>query len=271
MFGYIIANYEALTNDEKQRYHACYCGLCHSLKNKHSEICRLTLNYDMLFLVLVLTEVYGSDTSLKQGNCLLHPFKKHSYVVNEITDYAAAMNVILTYYNLMDNWNDSRSMTSLGGASALKRQVGKIEIMYPRQCTAIKEELATLARIEKDGVTNADIPAACFGRLMGEIFVLREDENAEALYSFGMALGRFIYILDAVIDLKRDLKKESYNPLISMPTTNYKDILEMLMADCTKVFNRLEQLKDDELIKNILYSGVWTKYEIAQAKEKKNK
>lgn len=271
MFGYIIANYDPLTEDEKQRYRACYCGLCHSLGNKHSEICRLTLNYDMLFLVLVLTGVYGSDTKLLQGNCVLHPFKKHSYVKNEITDYAAAMNVILTYYNLMDNWNDSRSMISLGGAAALKRQVGIIEVMYPRQCGAIKEELATLARIEKDGVTNADIPATCFGRLMGEIFVLREDENAEALYSFGMALGRFIYILDAVIDLKKDLKRESYNPLTSMPSMNHQEILELLMADCTKVFNRLEQIRDDNLIKNILYSGVWTKYEIAQAKEKKNK
>lgn len=269
MFGYIIANYDPLTEEEKQRYRACYCGLCHSLGDKHSEICRLTLNYDMSFLVLVLDGVYGADTGIMQGNCALHPFKKHSYVKNEITDYAAAMNVVLTYYNLMDNWNDNKSVISLGGAAALKRQVRKIEVMYPRQCGAIKEELATLARIERDGVINADIPAACFGRLMGEIFVLREDENAEALYCFGMALGRFIYILDAVIDLKKDLRNESYNPMTAIPSADHKEILELLMADCTKAFNRLEKLKDDGLIKNILYSGIWTKYEIAQAKEKK--
>ncbi len=34
-----------------------------------------------------------------------------------------------------------------------------------------------------------------------------------------------------------------------------------MMADCTKEFERLPIVDNAELIRNILYSGVWTKFE----------
>jgi hypothetical protein len=74
--------------------------------------------------------------------------------------------------------------------------------------------------------------------------------------------------MDAVMDFKEDLKKERYNPLITVPSNMFKDILNILMADCTEVYESLNVVKDKELIENILYSGVWMKYELKKAKEK---
>ena len=55
MFGYVIANLEGLTQAQKDRYKGCYCGLCRVLKQRHGFSGRLTLTYDMTFLVLLLS------------------------------------------------------------------------------------------------------------------------------------------------------------------------------------------------------------------------
>ena len=55
MFGYVIANLEGLTQPQKDRYKGCYCGLCRVLKQRHGFSGRLTLTYDMTFLVLLLS------------------------------------------------------------------------------------------------------------------------------------------------------------------------------------------------------------------------
>ena len=37
-----------------------------------------------------------------------HPTKKRTLRTNEITEYAAAMNILLAYYNLIDDWKDDK-------------------------------------------------------------------------------------------------------------------------------------------------------------------
>ena len=58
MFGYLVAAAEVLDEEQKKRYKACYCGLCRSLKERHGQLSRLTLNYDLTFLVLLLSSLY---------------------------------------------------------------------------------------------------------------------------------------------------------------------------------------------------------------------
>ena len=68
-------------------------------------------------------------------------------------------------------------------------------------------------------------------------------------------LGRFIYILDAWDDLSEDIKKERYNPLTSIDTSNIGSILTMLIADCSQAMLSLPFKKNENIIRNILYSG----------------
>lgn len=42
------------------------------------------------------------------------------------------------------------------------------------------------------------------------------------------------------------------------------------MSECAKSFERMPILLHAELIRNILYSGVWTKYEYLQLKRKRD-
>ncbi len=280
MFGYVVANFDKLNDDEKQQYRACYCGLCRALGKRHGTISRISLTYDMTFLVLVLSSVYNVDNKIETEKCMIHPLKKHQYWQNKITNYAADMNVLLAYHNFIDDWKDDRKLLSLCEAKLFEKGYNKVAVKYPRQSSTISECLRGLSNIEKKGEINADIPANCFGYLMGEIFVIEEDDYAERLRAFGKCLGKFIYIMDACLDLKADIKKERYNPFVSMSNVglstcsgnlspeDFSDILNLLMADCTEKYKLLPINNNKNLIENILYSGVWTKYEAEKNKTK---
>ena len=268
MFGYVIANFEKLSEEEKQRYQTSYCSLCKSLGNRHKTISRITLTYDMTFLILILSALYPADHECKTERCLIHPLKPHTYWQDEITDYAADMNVTLAYYNFLDDWEDEKKQTALWKAKLFESENRQVAELYPRQCTVIQEGLRELSAIEKADILNPDVPANCFGRLMAEVFILREDEYSPDLRAFGKALGKFIYIMDACLDLVQDIKNERYNPLIASTWENTGEILNLLMADCTEKYKRLPIQQDKNLIENILYSGVWTRYEIANQKIK---
>ena len=271
MFGYVMANQDGLSAEAKERYHAAYCGLCHALGERHGQKSRLTLTYDLAFLAVFLSALYEEKGVFAEGRCFLHPLKKHKLLTGGAVNYAADMNVALSYYNLLDNWQDDKSYFARAEAALLKKQCAAVEKQYPQQCRAIREALAALAKIERDNVLNPDLPANCFGNLMAEIFAWQEDDNAPKLRRFGFALGKYIYLLDAVLDLKKDIKNEKYNPLVNFPRENFRDSLSLLMADCTAAFNEFSALREDELLLNILYSGVWLKYEAANAKDAKTK
>ena len=272
MFGYVMANQNGLSEKSKERYRAAYCGLCHALGKRHGQFSRLTLTYDLAFLAIFLSALYEKNAGNKEaesfadGRCLLHPLKKHKLLTGKAVDYAADMNIALSYYNLLDNWQDDKNYLARAEAGLLKKQCLRVESKYVRQCGIIKESLKNLASMEQDNVLNPDLPANCFGRLMAEIFAWHEDENSEKLRRFGFALGKYIYLLDAVLDLKKDIKQEKYNPLTAFPKESFRDSLSLLMYDCTAAFGEFDELQEDELLKNILYSGVWLKYEMQTAK-----
>lgn len=72
----------------------------------------------------------------------------------------------------------------------------------------IADNLQRLGEMEKAGELNPDLPANCFGVLMGAPFpAWRRDEYADTLWRMGAALGRFVYLLDAANDLKADIKR----------------------------------------------------------------
>lgn len=265
MFGYLTAQTELLTPEQLARYKACYCGLCRSLKDRHGQRGRLALNYDMCFLVLLLDSLY--EPELRQGDepCLVHPREARPWQRSENSDYAADLTVALAYTKCLDNWRDDGAPLALAESAALRRSYRRVQAALPRQCEAIERGLRELAALEKSGEADPDAAAGCFGALMGELFVLREDRWAPTLRALGAALGRFIYILDACMDLDKDALLGRYNPLrrrYGMDNAErFRDILKMLLADAVRAFDTLPLVQDAGLMQNILCAGLWTAFD----------
>lgn len=262
MFGYVMANLPELPKAGKQRYSAVYCGICRQIWARSSQIARLGLQYDMAFLALLLMSLYEPEETGGKHACCLHPLR--NWVDNKFVEYAADMNVALAYYKCLDDYQDEGKTTAKMMAGFFEKSLPQLQKQYPRQCAAMETCLKQLRQLEKDGCSNPDEPAGCFGELMGQIFVYREDMWAENLRQMGMALGRFIYLADAAVDYRRDHRKNQYNPFLAMNTgedrQRWEQYLVLEMARCTKHYERLPLVQDKDILDNILYSGVWVEY-----------
>ena len=264
MFGYITICRPELKVKEYDTYRTYYCGLCHSLKERYGQVPRLTLSFDMTFLAILLSGLYEEENRQSCGRCLLHPMQKHCQIQNACTDYAADMNILLSYYDLADDWIDDRNVKSLTMARILKKKVKKIRKNYPRQAQAVEQYVHNLSRLELEKSTDLDAAAGLTGRMFGEIFVIREDLWSPSLRRLGFFLGKFIYLMDAWEDLPKDLVSGSYNPWRHIPKEKREEtslqILNMMMSECSLAFERLPIIENTGILRNILYSGVWNKY-----------
>ena len=261
MFGYVTASLKELDKEAEKRYGAVYCGICRRIRLQSGNVARLGLSYDMAFLALLLMSLYEPEDTAGEKACAMHPIRKRPWIDNRFVQYAADMNVALSYYNFLDDWEDDRKY----GARILAAQFGKhlpeIENRYPRQCGAIADCIRQLSELEKAGCSNPDEPASCFGNLMGELLTYEEDLWAPTLRQMGFYLGRFIYLLDAALDYDKDEKKGKYNPYLAMGMgkdwKKWEEYLVLTMARCTESFEKLPLVQDKLLLDNILYSGVW--------------
>ena len=96
---------------------------------------------------------------------------------------------------------------------------------------------------------------------MGQLLVYEQDHWSDTLDRMGMALGRFIYLLDAVADYDTDRRKGKYNPFLAMGTgkdlPRWEEYLVLALSRCTASYEKLPLVQDKALLDNILYSGVW--------------
>lgn len=279
MFGYIAINKAEMKFKDYDMYQSYYCGLCQRLKDVYGKRGQMTLSYDMTFLIVLLTGLYEPETLLTTSTCITHPLEKHPARTNQFTDYAAAMNLLLSYYKCEDDWNDERKKKGYLGAKALKPKVAKVKSLYPAKAALIRSRLEELSCYEEANEKDIDKMAGLFGDIMAEIFAFQTDIWELSLRKIGFFLGKFIYLMDAYEDVEKDIKSGSYNPL----RVNYKNnenfaedcktLLTLMMAECSREFEKLPVLLHADILRNILYSGVWCRYTMVTSKrlEDKNK
>lgn len=276
MFGYIIANKAEMKFKEFDIYHAYYCGLCQKLREKYGVAGQISLSYDMTFLLMLLSGLYEPTTQEGSCKCVAHPFEKHDIKTNIFTEYIADMNVLFTYYKCQDDWEDEKKLTRLIYGRMLSGKSKHLTKKYEEKIRNISMLMYEFSQAEKEGNMDIDAMAGLFGKVMAQIVVCKEDEWSENLYRLGFYLGKFIYLMDAYEDVEEDIRRGTYNPLKKKYQEpdfeeECRTILTMMMSECCKEFEQLPILENVEILRNILYSGVWSKYEIVSEKRKQKK
>ena len=228
-------------------------------------------------LILVLGSLYEPEEEEGMGRCPVHPMKKQPYWRSVYTDYGADMNLLLAWWKCQDDWEDDGHIRAKVLHALLSRRCKRLEKTYPRQSGAIRENLAALHRYESGPEVSADRAADCFGKLLGELFVVREEDHwAETLRRLGHGLGQFIYISDACVDYEEDEKKDRPNPLRALERDHSdregdQALLSMLLSEASEALEHLPMLRDMDLMRNILYAGVWQTYDRKFYQEEKGK
>ena len=265
MFGYVLVNKPELKIREFENYRSYYCGLCHQLKEEYGTFGRMMLNYDMTFLIMLLSDLYDAEDEVKCSRCVVHPSKKHCHRQNHVTEYCSDMCILLSYYKCADDWNDERKLSRWALSKILKRKFAKVKKKYPEKAEFIESRLNMLSIVESSKVTHIDRAARVFGEIMAEVFVYKDDMWKEDLYKIGFYLGKYIYLLDAYEDIEKDIKSGAYNPFKEIYHNDdfEKQVLKLLLlmiGECTDAFERLPLVENVEILRNILYSGVWVRF-----------
>lgn len=168
MFGYIIVNKQELKFREFDVYQSYYCGLCQSLKERFGRRGQLTLSYDMTFVALLLSALYDEPVESSTCKCVAHPFEAHATSRSVFTDYAADMNLLLSYYKCLDDWTDERKWKGRLRAAALRGRDKMVEARYPEKAEHIYTLLEHIHLYEKAQEPDVDLASGCFGEIMGE-------------------------------------------------------------------------------------------------------
>lgn len=252
MFGYIKPLACELKVREFELYKSFYCGLCKTMGKKISPFSRLALSYDMVFLALVRTALTGETPEAAHFRCRLKPFKKRGYIKpNNALLYVSCVSAILAYYKFIDDINDAHNkfkkffLRIFFPPRLFLSHIRKTaRRYYPGLEAQIKPPLEKLAGHEKTGCKSIDQAASCFAELMQIIasFGLDDPNQAQTAGIIGKNLGRWLYIIDALDDFDKDLRRKEYNPLIK-----YYSDKKNLAADIPAI--------KDSLILNLIEMG----------------
>ena len=271
MFGYLISNPDRLSTQEKKAYKDSYCGLCNRLYQHYGNIGRTTLSYDLTFVTLLLSGIYDTEDVSGTERCPIHLIKRHSFWYNEFTDFAADMNLVMSYYKYLDDYHDDNNRHELAKAEKLEGYIEEIKQKYPQKMQIIEENLQKISLLEKKSTYDPDLLANLFGEIMAQLFIIRDDENTETLKRFGFQLGKFIYLMDAYLDFRDDLKKQRFNPLVRSDLSSFQETLELVMSDCMNEYDKLPVTRYRNILDSVLLSGIWMAYDIRERKERKHK
>ncbi|MCR5719554.1 MAG: DUF5685 family protein [Lachnospiraceae bacterium] len=272
MFGYINVNKAELKFIEYDIYRSYYLGLRRNIKKRFGSLAKLSSSYDMTFIVLLLTGLYEPETKCETHRYLTRGMEKQEERYNEFTDYAADINMLFTIYKCLDDWHDEKKVMRLIYGNILKRKEKAYCDRYIKRIESIKACLKDFTDAEKKGGIHADDMALLFGRIMGEILAIKDDEWNDELMDLGNALGKFIYLVDAYEDVDKDIKKGTYNPFKKSVeragfTDGLRKILNMIMDDASREFEKLPIIENVGILRNIIYSGMWIRFEKAAEKK----
>ncbi|MCR5295095.1 MAG: DUF5685 family protein [Lachnospiraceae bacterium] len=276
MFGYITVNQDELKMKDARRYRSYYCGLCHELGSKYGAAGRIALSYDMTFLAILLSALYEGPLKEEKRRCIPHPLTRRETRRGVYTSYTADMTMLLMYYKMRDDVSDDGSIRARAYLAAEGRYIERLRERYPEKAELIKEKLGKLADAEFANIHELDYVSGLFGDITAEVFAPRKDEWEDELRRMGFYLGKFIYLLDAYEDLKKDMKKGAYNPWENLAVRKdfdalVENTLTMMIAECAKEFEKLPIVSEVEILRNVLYCGAWSKFEEVKKKREEER
>lgn len=216
MFGYVRPSLAKLSEEDKARFGAVYCGLCRALGERYGQAARMILNYDFTFLAVLLWPKEGAGSIHRR--CIAHPFAgRDHYPGNPALELAADESVILAWWQIQDALSDpGRGKGKYRAASlALKSAYRRAAERRPDFDRITRERLARLGELEAARCASLDLPADAFaGILAAAAADVPDPMKRRVLEQLLYHLGRWIYLVDAADDLAKDFASGSYNPLI---------------------------------------------------------
>ena len=268
LFGYIQPDVPYLFKKDETLYKALYCGLCKSIGKGCGQRARSALTYDMAFMSALVHNIRHEDVNIKRAHCALHIIKKRPIAaVDDVTVMLGCINTALAYYKLLDDKADGdrkgvfRHLYKKGLKRAAKRHKRAVEI--------IEEGMRAQSELEKANCSIIEMAAEPSAVMMRElsVYALAEHstEDTKALF---YDIGRWVYLIDALDDYDKDVKKHRYNVLFNAFGAKDKEqavaenleeltfLFDSLFADMRMRISKINFGFNRDLTDNIILRGI---------------
>lgn len=272
MYGYIRVDKPECKIREYEYYRGVYCGLCRALGKCGGAPARFTLNYDFTFFALARMAVTGEKPVFSRRRCVAHPFARHIEAKpNDALACSAAASLLLAYEKNRDDIADEKGARRFRArllAPVLRGFSRRPSREWRELEKTIAGHLRRLSEMEKNPPLSVDRPAEIFGNLMADILSFALDgEQGRIAAAIGMAVGKWVYLIDVLDDLEEDVKRGRYNPIATVfgdkPLDEAgKEELRVALLSCLgeaeRAFDLIEYPDRDmkNVIENHLYLGM---------------
>ncbi len=266
MFGYIRVSKPELKIKEFEMYKAVYCSLCKKLGKDYGILSRFILNYDFTFTSLLELALKYGGCPTQRKRCTFNPLKKCNYCCEtEPFSLSAGSLVILSYYKISDDIDDEKGLKKL--LAVLLKQIMKSPFKkaaknYPLVAKLSENYYREQRLAESKENCSLDEAALPSSNMLSDLLPLfAENETDKKVLSFlGRLLGRYIYLLDCLIDREKDIKKGNFNPIKNLDYENAKEKIKtqlyIVINEAEKTFELLGVKKFKDILGNIIYVGL---------------
>lgn len=214
MFGYVRTDTPYLYMKDDVLYRAMYCGVCKGIGQVCGQAARMGLSYDVTFLSVILHNLRGEDVKIEKQHCFTHCIRSRQMAeVDELTRRLGALNTALVYYKYTDDIQDGDR--GRGKRFWFQKGMRRVKRKYPEIERIVRENLAEQEVTERSKTDSLDRAADATAKLLADFsdYALEDKANVYTRNLF-YAIGKWIYLIDALDDYDKDLKKGAYNPFV---------------------------------------------------------
>lgn len=273
MFGYVKIYKPELKIKDYEAYQGVYCSLCKQIGKEYGQLARLTLNYDFTLLALSRLAFADECCGFKDSRCSFNPTKKCKQCINGENElsFAAAAAMIMVYFKLCDDISDSSFFKGLikriiRPFFSLKRN--KAKKLYPELDEIISNAMLEQSKVENKKNAGIDASAHPSAFAMGKLLCYGfEGETAQKLDRFGYLAGRWVYLADALDDMKDDMKTGSFNVFNKKDKSEEENreyamgVLNLTAAQLTREYESLNPQRFGAILENIVFDGLYNTVE----------
>ncbi|MBE5862570.1 MAG: hypothetical protein E7295_06930 [Lachnospiraceae bacterium] len=233
---------------------------------------RLFLNYDLTYILISIDSALPeSEKKEYQIKCPSRPWRKKRIVLStEALQYVAILNYWLVCEKLRDNCLDSPNRVNhlVWKIVKNKKRFIKEKEQFESCLDKYGKEMDGIHEMEEHASTaeDFDVLTNAFGKLMEDFFLDNIEgmnlQTSSILKSVFFQLGKWVYVIDALDDYQRDLKKEEFNLFRLLQTeNNSEEILMLFYLIQQQIKNKIiticvdsEEL--DEIVINVVKFGM---------------
>ena len=272
MFGYLDIDKGTLEQGQRGLWQSFMCGLCFSTKKLYGNFPRIFISNDVNFFNVLFHSILGVDVEIERSRCFSHPVKKQTVLKQtELTDKLSTAGVLLTYWNIYDDTVDGKSATKKTALRAFRGAYKKAKKDFPELDEVLARRYGELRELEQSDCASVDVVAHAFAELSQDFATLVLGECAtDHAKTLCYNLGKWIYLIDALDDAKRDLRKKEYNPFVSHYRAHcFEDLKSQhdeLQFEMFAVLNRVASAYNDLnlskytcLLDNVIYKSIRNK------------